>query len=131
MADGDIDVVRRLVAAFNAGDDDAVRPLLHPEVELSSVILGGTTYHGEDGLTAYRRDIDEVFENWHSEDDRFLAAGDGRVLWLYRIVGKGRHSGIAVDQPMGLVWTLSDGLLRRGIIHPDHASARRAAGLED
>jgi hypothetical protein len=86
---------------------------------------------GKAGMSQYADDLEAVWDNWHSEDDRFLAAGDDRVVWLYRIVGQGKGSGVPVDQPIAIVWTLRDGLIWRGEAFLDQQQALKAVGLEE
>jgi ketosteroid isomerase-like protein len=69
--------------------------------------------------------------NWHSEDDRYLDAGDDRVLWTYRIVGEGKGSGVPVAQAIAIVWTLRDGLIWRGEVFLDQEEALKAVGLAE
>jgi ketosteroid isomerase-like protein len=79
----------------------------------------------------YADDLATIFEDWHSEDNRFVDAGEARVLWLHRVVGRAKGSGFPVDQPIGIVWTLRDGLIWRGRAYLSHADAIKAVGLEE
>jgi ketosteroid isomerase-like protein len=81
-------------------------------------------------MRAYGEDLRAIWENWHSEHDRFVDAGGEQVLWLYRIVGQGKGSGVPVDQPIAIVYTLRDGLIWRGQVFLDQRSALEAVGLE-
>jgi len=131
VAAADVESVRSLVAAFNEGDAEKAFALLDPDIEFHSILLGGTVYRGHEGMAEYARDLRETWEGWHSEDDRFVDAGDGRVLWLYRIVGYGAGSGVPVEAEVGILWTVRGGRLVRGEAHQGHAAALEAAGLED
>jgi ketosteroid isomerase-like protein len=69
--------------------------------------------------------------DWHPEDSRFIAVGDDLVVWLYRIVGHGKGSGVPVDQPVAIIWTLRDSLIWRGRGYTDHSEALKAVGMEE
>ena len=51
-------------------------------------------------------------------------------MWLYRIVGRGKGTGVPVDQAIAIVYTLRDGLIWRGQVFLDQRSALEAVGLE-
>ena len=68
-------------------------------------------------------DVDDVFDDWHSEDERYLDAGSGRVVFTYRVVGRGKGSGAPVDEEIAIVWTIRDGKVLRGKVFPDPEEA--------
>ena len=92
---GDIDVVRQVVEAFRDRDVARLRMLFDEQSEFTSTIAAveGGTYRGRDGIERYTHDLDDVFDDWHSEDERYVDAGDGQVVFVYRIVGRGKGSG--------------------------------------
>jgi len=111
MSDADVDVVRQIVAAFRDRDVPRLRELFHDDAEFRSAIvaLEGGTYSGRDEMERYMHDLDAVFEDWHSEDEEFVDGGNGRVALVFRIVGRGRGSGVPVNQPIAILWTVRDG----------------------
>jgi ketosteroid isomerase-like protein len=94
-----------------------------------SALVEAKTYRGIGEFAQYRRDVDEAWEEWRSEDDRFLPVDKARVLHLYRIVGRGRGSGVPVAQDIAILWTLRGGRVVHGKAYLNQAEARRAAGL--
>jgi ketosteroid isomerase-like protein len=128
-----VNVVQRMVEDFNSEDPRRALSRFHPEIEFTSTAnaLDGAAYVGLDGMRRYADDLDATFDAWHSEDNRILDAGGERVVWLHRVVGRGKTSGVPVDQPIGIVWTLRDGLVWRGRAYLTHAEALKAAGLEE
>ena len=62
--------------------------LMDPEIEFRSV-FERKTYRGLAGMVQCREDLDAMMDELHTEDDRFLDAGEDRVVYLYRIVGRG------------------------------------------
>lgn len=70
MSRENVEIVRRLIQAFNNRDDQAVTSLLDDEAEFESLTL--QTYKGKAGLLEYRRNLDEAWSEWRLEADRFL-----------------------------------------------------------
>jgi ketosteroid isomerase-like protein len=108
---GDIDVVRQVVDAFRDQDVARMRTLFDEQSEFASTIAA----------------ID-VFDDWHSEDERYLDAGDGRVVFTYRVVGRGKGSGAPVDEEIAIVWTIRDGKILRGEVYQDPEEALASVG---
>jgi ketosteroid isomerase-like protein len=65
------------------------------------------------------------------EDDRFLDAGGGRVVHLYRLVGRGAGSGVPVSRDVAALCQLRNGKLLKGEIYLDPRRALEAAGLRE
>jgi ketosteroid isomerase-like protein len=131
MSEQNVKVLREAVEAFNIRDRERVYELMDPEVEFRSALIDQKTYRGLAGLAQYRADLDGVWQDWHTEDDRFLDAGEDQVVHLYRIVGIGKGSGVRVEQEIAILWRLRDGKLLDGQVFLDQAEALAAAGLED
>jgi ketosteroid isomerase-like protein len=129
MPGGDVDVVKEAVAAWGRRDGETLRNLFHSEGEFRSAIVGGIeggVYRGHEDVERNFADLDEAFEDWHTEGERCLDMGGGKVVLLYRIVGKGKGSGIPIDREVGLVFTIQDGRILRGEVHLDPQDALRA-----
>jgi ketosteroid isomerase-like protein len=133
MSQENVEIVRRVVEAFNSDEPRRALARFHPDIEFTSTAsaLDGTAYVGLEGMGRYANDLEAIFDDWHSEDDRIIDAGTEDVLWLHRIVGRAKASGFPVDQPIGIVWTLRDGLIWRGRAYLNHAEALRAVGLQE
>jgi len=132
-AAGDAEVVRAVVDAFGRHDVPRLRSLFDEQSEFRSVIAGleGGVYRGLDEIEGYMRDVEDAFEDWHSEDEVYVDAGDGRVALVYRIVGRGKGSGVPVDQPIAILWTVREGKIWRGQGYLDPEQALAAAGLKE
>jgi ketosteroid isomerase-like protein len=129
MASANVDIVRRLVEAFYTRDAQTALSILDLDMTFESAFTEAKTYRGVGEFAQYRRDVDDAWEDWHSEADRFLAVDPDRVLHLYRIVGVGRGSGVPVTQDIAIVWRLRGGRVVHGKVYLDQADARRAAGV--
>jgi len=130
MSQENVEIVRKAVAAFNARDRKELLSLMDPEIEYQSP-MEQRTYRGLDGMIQYRDDVDAVLDDFHTEDDRFLDVGEDRVLYLYRIVGRGAGSGVPVARQNAMLWQIKDGRLFRGRAYLDQRAALEAAGLSE
>ena len=65
----------------------------------------------------------------HSQQT-FLDAGE-QVVVATRIRGRGRGSGVEVDQRITLLWGLTDGRVTRVAGYRDRSEALEAAGLSE
>jgi ketosteroid isomerase-like protein len=133
MSQRNLEVVGKAVEAFRRRDTAALVELCDPSIEFRSAFAaaGGRTYRGHGDVARYMEDIDATFEDWHTEDEEVIDAGTDRAVLIYRIVGKGRGSGIPIDQRIAIVWTLRGDKLLVGEVHLDPDQAREAAGLLD
>src|SRR3954451_19337740 len=112
MSQGNVEIVRTLFEALNRGDRERAIELAHPEVVLDATrnVFNPKTYVGFDGLRQWLADMDDGWEEMHSEQNEFIGAG-ARVVVIGRRVGKGKASGVEVGRPNATILTIRDGLL--------------------
>jgi ketosteroid isomerase-like protein len=133
MSQENVEVVRTVYTAWNRGDRETALGLAHPEIviDASRRVFNPTTYVGMEGARRMLADMDEVWEQFHTELDELLDADD-RVVVIGRLIGKGRASGVEVEQPIAGVWTVHDGLIVRGELgYTDPKEALEAVGLSE
>jgi ketosteroid isomerase-like protein len=125
MPRDNVEVVKHAFAAWGRRDGKTVRELFHEDGEFRSAIVGGIEggVYRYDDVERNFSDLDEAFEDWHTEGERFLDVGGDKAVVLYRIVGKGKGSGVPVDQPVGIVFTLRGGKIILGEVHLDPQEA--------
>jgi ketosteroid isomerase-like protein len=129
MSQANVEIVKRMTDAFNLRDVDAFAELAASDFEwfpaMDRLVEGGT-YRGRGGIEAYFEAVSGTWEEFRLLPDEFRDLGD-RVLWLGRVEGRGRSSGVRVDTPLGTVVEFRDGkvLRLRGFL--DHGEALRAA----
>ncbi|MGZ8665881.1 MAG: nuclear transport factor 2 family protein [Solirubrobacterales bacterium] len=88
------------------------------------------TARGPEGIEAAWRRWYAAFGDVRHEWDEVADAGDD-VIVTYRTYGRGRGSGLAVDQSITLLWTLKAGKIVRVRSYSDRADALEAAGLSE
>ena len=134
MSEENVEIVRRAFDLGRSGlSTEAVEKalaLLDPKSEFVSrlVSVEGATYRGHDGARAYRKDLDDAFQEWHNELDEITEVGPDAVLTenCFRATGR---SGVDVELRSAVVWVLSDGLVVGLHSYPSRQEALEAAGL--
>jgi ketosteroid isomerase-like protein len=126
MPRDNVEVVNEAVAAWGRRDGGALREVFHSDGQFRSAIVGGIegqTYRGHEDIERNFADLDEAFEDWHTEGERILDVGGDVVVLLYRIAGQGKGSGVPVERDIGIVFTLRDGKIRLGEVYLDPQEA--------
>jgi ketosteroid isomerase-like protein len=128
MTEPDLQVVRRLFAAFDTGNIEAVIELIADDFVLvvpPSMSAEPDTYEGADGARRYMAAFDGVVDEVRFRADE-LRAEDGCVLALVHVTGRGASSGLSVDMRAASIIRVREGEVTGIESHPDLASAREA-----
>jgi ketosteroid isomerase-like protein len=126
VADSNVQLVREFIAAWNRQDLNALLERMHPDCEL----LGAESIQpirGHDEFKASFGTWFEAFETFSADPDEFEVDGE-RVLAHVTQRGRGKASGVEVEQVFHQLFRLSDGLVIRFEEFADEADARRAFG---
>jgi ketosteroid isomerase-like protein len=114
------------------GDPEAMIVASHPDFEMHLVGVGGEPvyYAGASGIREFFRDVAESWESFRFKATDLRDLGD-RVLVLGDVRGRGRVSGVEVDDRWAWIVELREGRAAslRGFL--DHREAVEAAGLEE
>jgi ketosteroid isomerase-like protein len=127
VSEENVDVVRRAWEASTRRDNEAVFRLYDPEVEIHDVFYD-RTYHGLDGVRDYFHEWVSTFDEWGAEVEEWIDAGDD-VIAVLRSHGRGKRSGVPVEERQSHVWTLRHGKLWRLRIYASKDKALKAVGL--
>ena len=132
MSQENVEVVRRSIAAFNAGDLEAALLKVHPDVEwlTNPAAPDMGLFRGHDGLRRLAAMLEEVLGEVRMEADEFLDVRD-EVVVLGRLHVIGASSGAATDSYRAWVYTLRDGDIIRQLTYVERAQALEAAGLSE
>ena len=129
-----LDLAKRFGEAYNSRDvDGAFAELVTPDFEwwpASAIAYEGGCYRGREGVERF---VAETGENWEELQDiaeEFRDLGD-RVLALGRLKGRGRGSGVPVDQPYANILDFRGDRIWRLRSYFDRAEGMRAAGLSE
>jgi ketosteroid isomerase-like protein len=128
MSDQNVEVARRAIVAWNAGDMDRLRKLYHPDAVMRYAVSDwpeSGPFHGRDAIM---RQFSWLRDTWDADSLDLvgdpLAAGNRVVVRaIWRAAGRGP------DTDMELAWVY---IVRRGLIvsaefFQDHAEALEAA----
>ena len=130
MSKENVEFAKSVFRRWNAGERRFPDQEIHPDVVLVSRLLGEAV-RGRAGVRRYLREIDEQFDEWTMAIDDWRDAGDC-VAALGHVSFRGRRSGVAFDQPVGILFEIRDGQLRRFETFLDEpAEALKAAGLSE
>ena len=127
MPPTNIEIVGRLIDAWNQRDLQAALKAMHPQCEVRGVEVR-ETLRGHDGVAAGFREWFEAFDEFTIEPENFIADGD-RVLVSMRQRARGKGSGLEIEQRFQL-FTMCDGLVFRFEEYSEEADAWNALGKE-
>ena len=131
MSEENVEIVRRLYEAMNAGELEATSELIHPDAEwIPDSRVGEGPVRGRENVIRFFTDRAEMFDEFRTEPERFWETGD-KILVFVRVTGRGGASGAEFDIRIGHLWTLRDGVVVRGEGYGNRDEALEAAGLRE
>ena len=124
MSQENVQFHRRVNAAFNDGDADALVGVCDPSIEVYSVFaaIGGAIYHGHDGVRRWLRDIEEAWSEFRVESEAYFDLGEDTLAFIV-LHGRGRQSGAEVVMPYAQVmrWRLGGCVYFKAYAHREDA----------
>jgi ketosteroid isomerase-like protein len=133
MSAADLEFIREMLETFNRGERARSLGYLHDDVELEQwgALPDSDDYVGkEEWQRGLRLWLDEFEPDFKFIPEELTDAG-GSVVARITLRGRGRASGVEIDQEIFHVYEVREGKLRRCRVFTDETEARRAAGLED
>lgn len=129
MTRENVEIVRRGFQAYNDGDYATVLEAYHPEVEVTTLVLG--TFRGRDGIRRIAEENKETMPGNRFDPVDVFGIGDHVVAEL-DVGGEGRVSGIApTNERIAVVLTFQDGLIIRQQTFRTRAEALELVGLPE
>jgi ketosteroid isomerase-like protein len=129
-----LDVAKRVLDAYNRRDIDGLfAELATPDfVWYPAMVRGldGGSYRGREGVERFNVDHSENWEELQGVAEEFRDLGN-RVLVLGRLRGRGKASGVPVDQPFAGIFDFRGDRVWRYRAYFDHAEGLRVAGLSE
>jgi ketosteroid isomerase-like protein len=133
MSQENVEIVRRHIEAYAAGDAERALSFVDPaaEVDLSrGDPVEQDRYQGHEGLARFVRTFRGAFTDYRFEIRRLRGAGD-EVVALIHEAGRGRTSGAEAEHLRALGYTLGHGRIVRITQYPDYADALETTGLRE
>ena len=136
MSQENVEVARRLFEAAGRRDTDALLEIYDPYIvwDASRTQRGAITGKVVQGREDLLRWLREWYEVWETMDDvleELIDAGQQRVVSIMTQRGRGKASGVKVENSLGAVWTVQDGKVIRAVWFPSPAQALEAVGLSE
>ena len=133
MSQENVDLVHKLVEAFNRHDLETLAALSDADLEFVSVLTaieaGGATYRGPNTWEDYFTVMDEAWEEWQAKDVKVFDASEDLVATVFQIVGTGKNSGARAGRTVGLTYRFREGKVWRMRSYMDPDEALKAVGL--
>jgi ketosteroid isomerase-like protein len=126
MSAENIEIVGRLIDAWNQRDLQAALEEMHPQCEVRPV-EATETLRGHDGVTAAFREWFDVIEQFTLEPEDFIAKDD-LVLVPMQQRARGKGSGLEIQERFYQLFTLREGKVFRFKEYSEEAEARKAFG---
>jgi ketosteroid isomerase-like protein len=135
MSRQNVDVIRRMLQAFNDGDMEAIVAECDPTVEWEEQSIPGfePLYRGHDGVRRWAATILEAGEELGSIEGRLegVKETNDTVIASVHFEGEGRSSGVRVPMHVHIVGTFRDGKMVRRQVFLTLAEALEAVGLSE
>jgi ketosteroid isomerase-like protein len=135
MSQEDVDVVRRMWAAYAAGNFDmALKAYANDAVwDDTNYRPDGEVHVGKGALVGLVSSWREAWD-WKSykvEVERLYDAAEGLVVAALRESGRGKGGGVELTNRWGLVTTIRDGEIVHTMVYRTAAEALEAVGLSE
>jgi ketosteroid isomerase-like protein len=131
MSQENVEIARGAFEAFNSADLEAAMRVADPEIEwdASRAAPDGAVYRGRDEIQAAWMRFQMAWDEHSVEFECAFDNGDMVVL-TYRERGRGKDSGIEVEQLSADLYEIHDGRIARVVSYTNLADALSAAGIE-
>jgi ketosteroid isomerase-like protein len=131
MSEENVEIVRRMYDAYQRGDNETALAAFHPEVEFdASIRPEGGIYQGPAGIAEAMRTWAGTWDDFRIDVEEIIDAGD-RILAAERQTGRGKGSGLPLDQHTYSIFSIRDGKIVHLLWLDSRERAWSAAGLSD
>lgn len=128
VSKANVDVVRGCIDAWRRGDFEESLAYWAEDAVWQSAGVDGTAYRGHEGVNRAVEEWVGAFTGYWLESDDYIDAGE-RVIFLWREGGRGRTSGVPVEEEGATVFTIEDGRIAHAHFYDSKAEALEVCGL--
>jgi uncharacterized protein len=133
MSVENVEIVRQVYEAAARRDAASIFALYDPDVELDATRMGVGdlgVYRGHGGLRSLFGEFHEVWGEIEYDYEELIDAGEHVVAVVTRHA-RGRASGVDVEAPLALLWTVREGKVVQVVWFLTRSEALEAAGLSE
>jgi ketosteroid isomerase-like protein len=130
MSQENVEVVRRVVDAFNRRDVPTLQFLAAPRLQFSAGLIGTPNYRGTEGIARFIRDVDTAWTVLQVTVDEVRDMGE-MVLTKGRFIGTGRSTGAPVERHAFYLYRVDRGKIAELKTYFSEGEALEAAGLRE
>ena len=132
MSQENVEVVRQVLAAFSRYDFDGALEHFHTDavLEMADEDPLAERYIGQERIKTFWTSLFRFWDGWRVEPERFESAGSNVVV-VYRVLLRGRESGIQLEQRLAQVADLHEGKVMQTKLYRDVGKALEAVGLSE
>ena len=133
MSQENVKLVRLAVDATNRRDLATLDAIWSEEGEFHSTFAAseGRVFRGRKGIRDYFDTLGDVFDDMRIEIEEITDVGEDRLVVELRVSGRGKGSGVNVEQRNGQVWTIVDSKVARIDSYMNSTDAFEAVGLRE
>ena len=129
MSKENVDATRRFTEAVNRGDYQTAAAELDLELEIDDTDIPEST--GTDSFNAWLARWDQAWEDWRIEDLQIRPVGADRTISLFKMIVRGKGSGIELTREDAVLANFRNGKIVRIAYYNDRAKALEDAGPEE
>ena len=125
-----MELVCVVVDATNRRDLATLDAIWSEEAEFHSTFAAseGRVFRGRQGIRDYFDTLGDVFDDMRIEIEQITDVGEDRLVVELRVSGRGKGSGVNVEQRNGQVWTIVDSKVARIDSYMNSTDAFEAVG---
>jgi uncharacterized protein len=133
MPEENLEIVRRYFPAYEQGGLDAWAEFWHPDISwraAEGALDDVGVFHGHDAMRRYYREWEETFDEYSTELEESIVAGDSVVAGV-RGLARMKGSDAKIDIHYAIVLSFRDGKISKGREYLSREEALEAAGLSE
>jgi ketosteroid isomerase-like protein len=132
MSRQNVDLVRRMQEAFLGPEPELALAFLDPDVVYdASERPDGKLWRGHEGVRRAMTEWGEVWDEWEIATEGYLDADGDKVLILWRERGRGKGSGVRLEQSGANLVTVDSGRIVHIRMYVNRTEALEAAGVQE
>jgi ketosteroid isomerase-like protein len=129
MSEENVETTRHFTESLVRGDYEAAAADLGPDLEIDDTDITEST--GTDSFYEWIARWDAAWETWRIEDLEIRPVGEDGTLSLFKMIVRGRGSGIELTRDDAVLSVFQNGKIVRIGYYNDQAQAREAIGLSE